>query len=174
MVNFFVTISCFLFKIKNTYLLNYHIHHFISVYFTESFLLGHKRDWTLMHRYIYHVLHLKDGTRISVGVVSQPCTSSHLEMGYILLPNKDLYPIKGCSLKLYQHGENGTPPQSLAFSITTAVRTYRVKVDVEFEEVHYKGSDKEAKMVERFVRCLVNGVEGRGVSEWHYNHAEYK
>lgn len=135
--------------------------------------LGHRRDWTIMHRYIYHVLHLNDGTRISVGVVSQPCTSSHLDMGYVLLSNNDLYPIIDCDLKLHQHGENGIPPRNLAFSITTAVRTYRIKVQVELDETHYKGSDVEAKLIERFVRCQVNGVEGRGISEWHYNHREY-
>lgn len=126
-----------------------------------------------MHRYIYHVFHLKDGTRISVGVVSQPCTSSHLEMGYVLLPNGDLYPVLNCDLKLYQHGENGKLPKNLAFSIVTKVRTYQIKVEVEAEEEHYKGDDTEAKLIERFVKCWVNGVEGRGVSEWHYNHAEY-
>lgn len=134
------------------------------------FLLGLRRDWTIMHRYIYHVLHLKDGTRIAVGVVSQPCTSSHLEMGYVLLPNGEIYPILECDLKLYQHGENGKVPQNLAFSIRTKLHTYRIKVESEIDEVHYKA---EAKMVERFVKCWVNGVEGRGVSEWHYNHDEY-
>lgn len=140
-----------------------------NIYFSFLFL-GYKRDWTLMHRYIYHVLYLKDGTRISTGVVSQPCTSSHLEMGYVLLPNNELYPIIDCDLKLYQHGENGKPPQNIAFSVTTRVTTYRIKVEVMLEEVHYKS---EAKMFERFVKCWVNGVEGRGISEWNYNHEEY-
>lgn len=134
---------------------------------------GHRRDWTLMHRYIYHVLHLKDGKRISVGVISQPCTSSHLEMGYVLLPNNQIYPIIECDLKLYQHGENGKPPKNLTFSIKTTLQTYIIKVEVEAEEVHYKGNDIEAKLYERFIKCLVDGVEGRGIAEWHYNHAEY-
>lgn len=126
-----------------------------------------------MHRYIYHVLHLKDGTRISIGVVSQPCTSSHLEMGYVLLPNNTFHPLIDCDLKLYQHGENGKPPQNLAFSIKTKTTTYRIKIESEIDEVHYKGGDKETKMIERFVKCWVNGVEGRGVAEWNYNHAQY-
>lgn len=131
---------------------------------------GHKRDWTLMHRYIFHMMYLSDGTRISVGVVSQPSTTSHLEMGYVILADKSIHAIDSCDLLLYQHGEDGHPPKNLAFSFKAGGRTYEVSVDeVEYESVHYKGNNTEAKMFERFVKYHVNGVSGRGISEWHYN-----
>lgn len=37
---------------------------------------GHRRDWTLMHRYAYFILFLKNGYSISVGIVCQPCTGT--------------------------------------------------------------------------------------------------
>lgn len=123
-----------------------------------------------MHRYIFHMMYLSDGTRVSIGVVSQPCTTSHLEMGYVVLPDKSLHSIDSCDLLLYQHGENGKPPKNLAFCFKANGRIYEVSVDeVEYESVHYKGNDIEAKMFERFLKYRVNGVTGRGISEWHYN-----
>lgn len=120
------------------------------------------------------MMYLTDGTRITVGVVSQPCTTSHLEMGYVVLPDKSIHSIDSCDLLLYQHGENGIPPQNLAFSFTAGGQTYVVSVEVEYESVHYKGNDVEAKMFERFLKYNVNGVTGRGISEWHYNNVNQK
>ncbi|KAJ2943572.1 hypothetical protein O0L34_g16681 [Tuta absoluta] len=37
---------------------------------------GHKRDWSLMHRYAFHHIFLQNGTSIAVGVVCQPSTAS--------------------------------------------------------------------------------------------------
>ncbi|CAH1998610.1 unnamed protein product [Acanthoscelides obtectus] len=133
---------------------------------------GHKRDWTIMHRYIYHMFYLKDGTKISVGVISQPCTSSNLMVGYVAHPNKKVDMIDDCDLKLYQHGENGTLPTELCFTVTANHKTYELQVKYLLESIHYKGRAREAKMHERFHKCIVNGVSGRGISEWHYNNKQ--
>ncbi|XP_018336128.1 uncharacterized protein LOC108744721 [Agrilus planipennis] len=130
---------------------------------------GHKRDWTLMHRYIYHTIFLTDDTRISVGVISQPCTSSYLEMGYVITKDRKFHPIKDCDLILYQHGEGGTPPKEICCSVITDKDTYHILAISQRDAVHYKGDDVEARMVERFMTYEVNGLKGWGISEWHYN-----
>jgi hypothetical protein len=130
---------------------------------------GYKRDWTLMHRYAFHMLYLEDRTRVSLGVVSQPATTSLLEMGYVVLPDKSIHYIENCNLVLYQHGENGTPGKNYAFSFNANNETYDVRINVIYESFHFKGNNVEARLIERFVECEVNGMKGRGVSEWQYN-----
>ncbi|XP_060535138.1 uncharacterized protein LOC132707342 [Cylas formicarius] len=130
---------------------------------------GFKRDWSLMHRYIFHMFYLSNQTRITLGLVCQPCTSTDLEFGYVVLPNRKLETIDHCDLVLYQHGENGTPSDELCFTFEANDTTYEVKVTYEVTHVHFKGKNREAKMFERFFKCEVNGVTGRGISEWHYN-----
>lgn len=132
---------------------------------------GNKRDWLLMHRYIFHMFYLSDGTKMSIGVASQPCTASHLELGFVSKPDKSVHAIDSCDLILYQHGENGKPPKNLSFSFTANGEKYEASVEVEYEAVHFVGNNREARMVERFIKCTVNGVTGRGISEWHYNNA---
>lgn len=39
-------------------------------------LLGVKRNWKLLYRYIFHMFSLEDGRRFDVGNVCQPVTSS--------------------------------------------------------------------------------------------------
>jgi len=46
---------------------------------------------------------------------------------------------------------------------------YNVQVTAEHASTHYKGWKWEARMVERFVRYIVNGIPGQGVSEFHYH-----
>ncbi|KAJ8978566.1 hypothetical protein NQ317_012090 [Molorchus minor] len=128
-----------------------------------------KRDWSLMHRYIYHMFYLSDRTKISVGVVCQPCTTSSLGMGFVNHPSGKIDAIESCDLLLYQHGENGILNKELCFAFVADGITYEVKIKYDHDEVHYKGRNGEAKMHERFLTCEVNGVPGRGISEWHYN-----
>lgn len=135
---------------------------------------GHKRDWSLMHRYIFHMLYLSDDTKICVGVISQPCTTSHIEMGYVVNSDKQIEPITNCSLQLYQHGELGIPPKELSFIISTNSKDYEIQVKYISEAIHYLGKNNCAKMFERFVECTVNGIEGKGISEWHYKNLNYK
>ncbi|KAJ3663774.1 hypothetical protein Zmor_008001 [Zophobas morio] len=130
---------------------------------------GYKRDWTLMHRYVFHMLYLENGTRVSIGLVSQPATTSLLLMGYVVPADKSIHCIENCDLVLYQHGENGTPGKNYAFCFETDNETYDAKINVIYEAFHFKGNNTEAKLIERFIECEVNGVKGKGVSEWHYN-----
>lgn len=46
---------------------------------------------------------------------------------------------------------------------------YTAQIYVEYEGIHYVGWKWEAKMHERFLKCSVNGINGRGVSEFHYH-----
>ncbi|CAH2039289.1 unnamed protein product, partial [Iphiclides podalirius] len=158
---------------------------------------GHKRDWSLMHRYAFHHIFLEDGTSISVGVICQPLTATTMEMGVVGLPNGEVLPVKWVDLKLYQHGEGGDAPRDYAFrfqgrgqnlhnsvplNATTSPTTRSLviaaitvndhrQVLVEYESVHYVSSEWEARMVERFCAYRVDGVRGRGVSEFHYRHS---
>ncbi|CAH1170000.1 unnamed protein product [Phaedon cochleariae] len=135
---------------------------------------GHKRDWSLMHRYIYHMFYLSDRTKIAIGVVSQPSTTSLLEMGFVNHPDGRLDPVESVDLVLYEHGEDGVMPAEMAFTFVAGGETYDVRVEYVQEAVHYKGSDIEARLHERFIVCEVNGVPGRGISEWHYNNCQNK
>ncbi|KAM3955850.1 uncharacterized protein ACR2FA_010194 isoform 2-T2 [Aphomia sociella] len=133
---------------------------------------GQKRDWSLMHRYAFHHIFLKNGTSISVGVISQPSTASFFEAGQIALPNGKVLPVKWVDLQLYQHGEGGQPPKEYAFRFQAGDEVYTVQVLVEYESVHYVSDEWEARMVERFCKFSVNGLPGRGVSEFHYRHKD--
>nr|CAD7403027.1 unnamed protein product [Timema cristinae] len=130
---------------------------------------GHKRDWDLMHRYAFHMLFLENGMRASIGVICQPCTCSLLESGYVYTPNGDLHPLEWCDFKLYQHGEGGTPPVDYAFQFKAGGTVYTVKAKEINQSIHFKGWKWEARMVERFLTYDVNGVLGKGVSEFHYH-----
>lgn len=125
-----------------------------------------------MHRYIFHMFYLADKTKISIGVVCQPCTSSYLEMGYIVHPNGKLQAVDSCDLLLYQHGENGILNKELCFTFVANSTIYEVKVNYEYDIMHYVGNNIEAEMNERFLVCEVNGIPGRGISEWYYNNVK--
>ncbi|XP_054287744.1 uncharacterized protein LOC129003474 [Macrosteles quadrilineatus] len=129
---------------------------------------GVERDWELLHRYVFHMIFLEDGTKAAVGVICHPTNCSVLQTGYVVLNTGLIHPITWCDFKLYQHGENGTPPKDYAFSFKAGKKLYTVEVKVEHESVHYLGWKWEARMVERMVVYKVGGVRGRGVSEWHY------
>lgn len=90
-------------------------------------------------------------------------------MGYIVHPNGKLEAIDSCDLLLYQHGESGILNKELCFTFVANGTTYEAKVNYEYDVVHYVGNDIEAEMNERFLACEVNGIPGRGISEWHYN-----
>jgi len=77
---------------------------------------GHKREWKLLHRYGFHTMTLENGMRINVGIVSQPCTSSVLELGYVYSPDGQLFPVEKVDLNLWNIGEKGTPPTDYYFT----------------------------------------------------------
>ncbi|XP_049957988.1 uncharacterized protein LOC126474556 [Schistocerca serialis cubense] len=132
---------------------------------------GNKRDWDLMHRYAFHMFFLENGMTATIGVICQPCTGSMLETGYVYTPEGDVLPVEWCDLKLYQHGECGIPPVDHAFSFKAGSTVYHAQVNVEYLSTHYVGWKWEARMVERFIKCTVNGIPGRGVSEFHYHNS---
>lgn len=57
----------------------------------------------------------------------------------------------------------------------TGNKTYNVQIEVVEEAIHFVGNNEDARMVERFIKCQVNGkINGRGVSEFHYNNENYQ
>lgn len=123
-----------------------------------------------MYRYIFHIFHLSDKKRVSFGIVSQPSTSSTIFFGYVCHPEGRLDPIYNTDLILYQHGEDGNLPDGICFTLSTKEDTYEVKIKYELDAApHFKGSNDESRLHERFFTCVVNGVTGRGISEWQYN-----
>ncbi|CAG9854102.1 unnamed protein product [Phyllotreta striolata] len=135
---------------------------------------GHKRDWSLMHRYIYCMFYLSDRTKISLGVISHHGLMTHLELGFVSHPDGRIDPIESIDLRLYEHAENGVLPEEFEFTFESAGKSYDVKMKFAYEAKHYKGSNDEAVMNERFHVCEVNGITGKGISEWHYNKNMFK
>ncbi|XP_041987767.1 uncharacterized protein LOC121739387 [Aricia agestis] len=133
---------------------------------------GNRRDWSLMHRYIFHHIFLQNGVNISVGLICQPSTASRMEAGVVKLPSGEMVPVEWLEMELYQLGEGGTPPKDYAFRMKAGDEVYTVQVLVEYESIHYVSDEWEARMVERFCKFIVNGVPGRGVNEFHYRHTD--
>ncbi|CAG9770423.1 unnamed protein product [Ceutorhynchus assimilis] len=135
---------------------------------------GEKRDWSLMHRYIFHMFYLKNQTRIVLGVISQPCSSSHMQMGYVVHANGKIDTIDTCDLFLWQHGEGGRPSDDLCFTFVAADHIYECKVKYDSTVAHFVGENTLVKMYERFLTCEVNGIKGKGISEWNYSNTNGK
>lgn len=127
-----------------------------------------RREWKLLHRYAYHMIALQDGTRINASIVSQPCTSSVLELGYVNLPDGRIFPIDEIGLELWTIGEKGTPPKDYSFTFKAAERTWNVQVNVIEAPVFYIGWEWEARIVETMCIFEVNGVPGWGGVEFMY------
>ena len=104
-----------------------------------------------------------------IGVVSQPCTFSRIELGYVHTPGA-VRPVEWCDLELGYHGEQGGAPADYGFSFGAGGRTYRVLVQVLETQTVFCGSDWEARLLERPCRYQLNGVRGWGMSEWQYRH----
>ncbi|CAK1544878.1 unnamed protein product [Leptosia nina] len=133
---------------------------------------GQKRDWSLMHRYAFHHIFLDNGISLSVGVICQPCTATRFEVGVLALANGEVFPVEWVDLELWQHGEGGDSPNDYAFRCKAGENEYTIQVLVEYESIHYVSQEWEAKMRERFCKYIVNGISGRGVSEFHYRHKD--
>lgn len=50
----------------------------------------------------------------------------------------------------------------------SANKLYTVQVVVEDEVIHFTGWRWQAKMIERFAKFYVNGIKGKGISEFNY------
>ncbi|XP_050301318.1 uncharacterized protein LOC126739604 [Anthonomus grandis grandis] len=135
---------------------------------------GLKRDWSAMHRYIFQMFYLENQTRIVLGIISHPVTASHYEMGYVVHANGKIDAINSCDLRLWQHGESGRPSDELCFTFVAGNHTYECKVKYDFTAAHFVGNNTEVKMYERFLTCEVNGIKGKGISEWNYSNTSGK
>ncbi len=49
---------------------------------------------------------------------------------------------------------------------------YDVEVLVTSESIHFYGSERECRMVERLARYHVDGIPGSGINEWQYRNME--
>ncbi|XP_034241523.1 uncharacterized protein LOC117645431 [Thrips palmi] len=132
---------------------------------------GPRRDFDLLYRYAFYMMFFEDGSMSSIIVVNQPCSVSTMESGYVCLPGGQVHNMQWCDLKLYQHGEDGEPPKDHAFSFSAGGKTYVVKVQGVDVAAHFVGWQWEAKIIEMFSTFEMNGVRGRGLSEFHYHNS---
>jgi len=129
---------------------------------------GSNRDWKLMHRYCLHNFTCEDGTRGFLGVVSQPGIFSFLELGYIYDRNGQKHAVQEVDFKIWNFGENGTDPDDYGFRFKAGDIWYDIQVDVLTRGQAMFGHEWEARVIERFCRYKINGMNGWGVSEWEY------
>ncbi|KAK7107098.1 uncharacterized protein [Littorina saxatilis] len=129
---------------------------------------GNKRDWKNLHRYALQYASLEDGSAVCVGAISMPCNISRLTVGYVFHPDGSMDSVSSSELELYDHGEDGRPPQHLVFKFCAGGKLYEMQCDVLDCPIFYMGVEWDAKINERFCRYTVNGVKGWGISEWEY------
>ncbi|TRY62049.1 hypothetical protein TCAL_16245 [Tigriopus californicus] len=127
---------------------------------------GAKRDWKLMHRYVFHHVFLANRWKAVVGVVCQPHTCTTLECGFVCLPNGSIWPVDHCSLELANHGEGGDPPQQYGFVFSAGGQEYQMQVHIQERVAHFYGEEQECRIMECFAQYQVNGISGSGICEW--------
>lgn len=132
---------------------------------------AYKRDWSEINRYVSHSIHLDNGIKASILVYSLPYLTQ-IELGFVSYPNKTNHAIESCNFKLYQHGEKGTPGKDYGFTFNANGEIYDAKFVTEYESEHFKGNKREARILERFMTCEVNGIRGKAFSEWNYNNVK--
>eukprot|EP00095_Tigriopus_kingsejongensis_P006712 maker-scaffold25_size650667-snap-gene-5.28 protein:Tk06712 transcript:maker-scaffold25_size650667-snap-gene-5.28-mRNA-1 annotation:"hypothetical protein L798_06649" len=133
---------------------------------------GTKRDWKLMHRYVFHHVFLPNRWKAVIGVVCQPHTCTSLECGFVCLPNGTIAPVDQCSLELANHGEGGDPPTQYGFTFHAGSEEYQVQVNVEDRIPHYYGEEHECRILECLASYEVNGIPGSGICEWQNRNVE--
>ena len=80
-----------------------------------------------------------------------------------------LHAVEWVDLPLYNHGENGSPPQDYGLRVkTTNGKVYYIQVQVLETQELFMGWEFEARIVERRCKFNVDGVEGYGISECQY------
>ncbi|XP_058455646.1 uncharacterized protein LOC131432976 [Malaya genurostris] len=148
------------------------IHYPLKLDCMRDHSFGERRDWRNFHRYVMHFIHLENGDRITVGVISMPVTFSRLEAGFISLSNEKCnYPIISVNLDLYQHGEQGIPPVDYAFQFNTGQDLYTVMVQAVANPEFYIGKESECRIVEQLCSFKVNNLKGWGAAEWQYRNS---
>lgn len=135
---------------------------------------GSTRDWTLMHRYCLHNFTCKNGLRGFLGIVSQPGTFSQLELGYIYNKKGEKLPVQEVDFPIWNFGENGTDSEDYGFKFKAGNKWYEMLVKVQRKGEVMFGFDWEARVIERFCKYTINGIDGWGVSEWEYRHRDGK
>ncbi|XP_071084332.1 rifampicin phosphotransferase-like [Haliotis cracherodii] len=130
------------------------------------------RDWRTFYRYVIHFIYVETGLTAQVGIVSHPDTMSHLMIGYVAYPNGDLVSVSEVSLKLWEVGEDGTPPKQYRFTFTANSQLYTVEVRTGVTPVWYHHGDRGGKVMEVFSTYTVNGREGRGLVEYFYRNPD--
>lgn len=131
------------------------------------------RDWKNFHRYAIHFLTLENGDRLTVGAICTPVLFSSFVMGFITKAKLGVnHAITDCDFKLYQHGEEHNPPTDYGFTFWAGGERYVVQV-LGYDKVEfYMGTEAEARLVEQYSTCTVNGVRGWGFVEWCYRHVD--
>ncbi|XP_050396297.1 uncharacterized protein LOC126814892 isoform X2 [Patella vulgata] len=126
------------------------------------------RDWRAFHRYAIHFIWLETGLVAQIGVLCQPQIFTHLKIGYVSFPNADMVPITDVDLKLWEIGESGEPPEHYSFSFWADGQKFDVEVNGGMTLVWYHHEDRGNKILERFSTFKINGIPGRGLTEYCY------
>ena len=71
-----------------------------------------------------------------IGVVSQPCTFSSLELGYVCTPEGQCLPVQEVDLPLWQHGEDGQDPKDFAFRFKAEDQWHYIQVSILIRITH--------------------------------------
>ena len=71
-----------------------------------------------------------------IGVVSQPCTFSSLELGYVCTPEGQCLPVQEVDLPLWQHGEDGQDPKDFAFRFKAEDQWHYIQVSILIRIIH--------------------------------------
>nr|XP_054761736.1 uncharacterized protein LOC129268178 isoform X1 [Lytechinus pictus] len=136
---------------------------------------GNYRDWSEIHRYAIHMLHLEDGTCIHAGKICYPGRLSCLTTGYVMRPGDYKVTLTHSTFDMVSTGEDTWKiPEQYKFSFICGTERFECDVKVKLAPLFYMGKDREAKLYEGFVEVTVNGKKGWGIAEYCYHNRDKK
>ncbi|XP_072172219.1 uncharacterized protein [Diadema setosum] len=134
---------------------------------------GNYRDWSELHRYAIHMLHLEDGTCIHAGKICYPRRLSCLTTGYVMRPGDYKATLTHSTFDMVTTGEKEWAiPDKYKFSFICGKERFDCEVEVQTAPVFYMGKNREAKLFEGFVHVVVNGKKGWGIAEYCYHNRD--
>ncbi|KAK0408544.1 hypothetical protein QR680_004016 [Steinernema hermaphroditum] len=132
------------------------------------------RSWSDLRRYIMLIFHLEDGTCIHTSIISMPeVVFSHLEFGYVILPDKTKLPVDRINLSLANLGEDKKFPKAFGYSFEAGGRHFDCRVRVIETTTFRMGLEQRCFVAENMCKFEVNGLKGFGFAECEYRIAPY-
>lgn len=160
-------------KMAGTVEVEGHGKHEVSVVGMRDHSYGNYRDWSELHRYAIHMLHLEDGTCIHAGKICYPGRLSCLTTGYVMRPGDYKVTLNHSTFDMVATGEEEWKiPNKYSFSFICGTERFDCEVDVKLAPKFFMGKDKQAKLYEGFVEVVVNGKKGWGIVEYCYHNRD--